>query len=297
VRTVVYPLLGGLYDLGFVRFSGVGLGNSLFNYFHAVRAAEQVEATILAPSWASLKPRRILTGAGSERFYGGLFIPHVSELVGVKKFALWASGRSAAVATVVDPELDAVVVPGRLNLTRAARFEFGRLHECRPWVRQRLLSISRRASRPNWGRGGFIALHIRLGDFVTASRAVLEAGQGTNLRIPVEWYVAVLHRLRTTYPAMPAVAFSDGSESELTPLLREGVRLSNNSSDLDDLFSMASATILVGANSTFSRWAAFLGDMPTVWFKTAKRAEKPTAKDVPIAYLDFDAAGFLELGL
>jgi hypothetical protein len=294
---MVYPVLGSVCDLRVIRLSGAGLGNAFYNYFHAVRAAEEIGATVIAPPWASLKPGTIIRRERSNRFYGGLLKPHFSELAGLSKLVNLARGQATAVESIVDPNEKARIVPGRLNLTKTARFEFGLLHEHRSGVRQRLLSISRKPITPNWGRGGFIALHVRLGDFAVATRAELELGTRPNLRIPLAWYAAVLRRLRITHPNLPAVAFSDGSDAELAPLLKEGVRLANNPSDLDDLLSLASATILVGANSTFSQWAAFLGDMPTVWFKSARHGEKPTGQHVSIAYLDFDAAGPLDLSV
>ena len=53
---------------------------------------------------------------------------------------------------------------------------------------------------------------------------------------------------------------------------------------MTDLRAMAGASLLVGSNSTYSRWAAFLGNMPSIWLKTDAEAEKPTAADAPICY-------------
>jgi hypothetical protein len=297
MRTVVYPLLGSVYDLRFARLSGAGLGNSFFNYFHAISAAEEINARVLAPAWLSFKRGPILRGDRSKRFYLGLFKPHASEVSGLLRIVDLVRGHSTAVVSVIDPDQKGKLVPGRLNFAKVARFEFGRLHNRRAWVRQRLLAISRKSISPTWGRGGFIGIHIRLGDFAVATRSEIETGRQANLRIPIDWYAAVLRRLRSTYPDMPVVVCSDGHEAELAPLLDQGARLSANSSDLDDLLLLASASILVGANSTYSQWAAFLGDMPSVWFSTVKRAEKPTGKDIPVAYLDYDGGGLLDLGL
>jgi hypothetical protein len=51
---------------------------------------------------------------------------------------------------------------------------------------------------------------------------------------------------------------------------------------------MAGASILVGSNSTYSRWAAFLGNMPSIWLKTSVEAEKPSADETPILYTSLD---------
>ena len=62
---------------------------------------------------------------------------------------------------------------------------------------------------------------------------------------------------------------------------------------MTDLLMMSGASILVGSNSTYSRWAAFLGDMPSIWLRGAKIAkdfaeERPTSPSTPILYAPMD---------
>ena len=85
--------------------------------------------------------------------------------------------------------------------------------------------------------------------------------------------------------------FSDGDETELASILAiEGVSLLRGATDVDDLLALAQARLLVGSNSTFSRWAAFLGNMPSIWPNTSLR-EQPTNYETPIIYVadDFEA--------
>ncbi len=113
-----------------------------------------------------------------------------------------------------------------------------------------------------------IAVHVRRGDFAPpGSDKVLREGHG-NYRIPIEWYVQALRAIRSRLPlGIQADVFSDGRPSELAALLAEpDTRQHPAVSAATDLLAMASAAALIGSGSTFSRWAAFLGQVPSVWF-------------------------------
>jgi len=67
--TLVYPALGSVRDLWFVRMSGSGLGNAFYNYFQAVALADQCDATVIVPPWFSVKIGPMLRGQSGKRFY------------------------------------------------------------------------------------------------------------------------------------------------------------------------------------------------------------------------------------
>ena len=73
------------------------------------------------------------------------------------------------------------------------------------------------------------------------------------------------------------------------PLLEMGATLYRSGSDMTDLLAMSGASILVGSNSTYSRWAVFLGDMPSIWVKREVQEEKPSGAETPILYVPIDA--------
>jgi hypothetical protein len=78
---------------------------------------------------------------------------------------------------------------------------------------------------------------------------------------------------------MPVRIFTDGHEHELADLLRiPGVALQREPNDISDLLALSQARLIIGSNSTFSRWAAFLGNMPGIWFKTNRVPERPNDK-------------------
>ncbi len=291
--TVVYPVLGtDVCDLWFMRVSGWGLGNCFFTYFHAVTLADAHGAALITPPWFSLKIGPLVRRERSKRSYWGVFRPFAGEIVGLEKLLLLLRTYRRRVRVDVGGMTPPVLVEGALNLVASRKFTFVGLHAYRARIRERMLGMVNDPLPPNhrWGSGGYIALHVRLGDFVTlAPAAVVDAVQG-NVRIPMSWYVNVLTALQRRYGDTPVRVFSDGEEDALRPLLDRGATLERTGSDMTDLLALSGASLLVGSNSTYSRWAAFLGDMPSIWLQTTTRPEKPSAADTPILYVPLDAA-------
>ena len=289
--TIVYPVLGSNADLWFMRVAGHGLGNCFYTYFHAVALAERYGATVVAPAWFTLKLGPLLRGEGSKRLYWRMFKPFAGEIHGSRK--LFTLLRSYPRRTIlrVGESVEPVVVRGALNCIVSSKFTFEGLHALRSLIRERILGT---ANDPvptdhRWGEGGYIAVHIRLGDFAEAVDHRLVSSGQPNLRIPMTWYLSLVRALRKRYSDKDIYIFSDGDERMLRPLLDQGAKLYRTGSDMTDLLAMSGASVLVGSNSTYSRWAAFLGNMPSIWLKTTAHVEKPTAAETPIMYVPLDA--------
>lgn len=281
---MLYPMLSGFRDAYWLRISGDGLGNSFFAYFHSVVLAKTQHAQIITPPWLSLKPLRILAGRLRERSYWGTFRAHPDEIRGLHKLALlFRPALEYNVATQDEP------LDNRLYRVTCKPFTFRSLHDHRQLIRDRLLAISveQPPSGFSWGAGEYAAVHVRLGDFSTATPEQLHSGK-SNLRIPLHWYIRVIDAIRSVAPGLPICVISDGSESALAPLVDRGGKISRSGSDMGDLFALAGASLLVGSNSTYSRWAAFLGDMPSIWLDTEMQHEKPTARETPIAFVGLE---------
>jgi hypothetical protein len=291
--TLIYPVLGtDVVDLWFMRVSGYGLGNCFYSYFHAVVLAEKYRAAIIAPPWFSLKMGPLLRGERSKRLYWRMFRPFAGEIHGIKKLRTLLRSYRKRVIVTVGESMEPVVVRGALNFVVSGKFTFCGLHAHRALIRDRLMGTVNDAAPANhiWGGGSYIAVHIRLGDFAEAAEhSVVNTTQG-NLRIPMIWYMNLTRALRKRYRDKPIYIFSDGDEKTLRPILDQGATLYRSGSDMTDLLALAGASILVGSNSTYSRWAAFLGNMPSIWLKTAASVEKPSAPDAPILYVPIDSA-------
>jgi hypothetical protein len=177
-----------------------------------------------------------------------------------------------------------------LTIVEATEFTFVGLHSHRDMIRTRLLEIliAPPTGAPKWGAGDYAAAHIRLGDFKAAQSQSLQRSFRDGERIPLVWYQHVIRRVRAILPELPVHIFSDGHEHELADLLAiDGVRLWREPNDVADLLALAQARLLIGSNSTFARWAAFLGNMPSVWPNIELR-EQPTDEATPILYVADD---------
>lgn len=289
---LIYPHLPGARDLAVARIGGSGLGNCFFTYFHAFRLSLEGKARMVAPTWRSIRIGPLLRGERTLRHYSRELKSHPDEMQGARRLWLLATGEQAvsdALVTRLDGDVPSA---GRGDLIRveASRFTFVGLHEYREHIRRRLLDIMvHRPQTPSWGAGGYIAAHVRLGDFAVATQGQLETGRSDNLRVPLSWYAQAIALLRAEKPGVPVRIYSDGRAADLAELLKiDGVSLHAEPGDVDDLLSLASADILIGSESTFSRWAAFLGNMPSIWLRTAAGRERPTSADTPIAYLGFE---------
>ena len=289
---VIYPQFPGGRDFAVVRLGGAGLGNCLYPYFHAVVVAQQNRGQLIAPTWPSIKIGPLLRRERTLRQYGTMLRAHPDEIAGVAKLvrlALLWSGHSRLVVRVGQPGhpaasgLTIVEVPTH-------EFTFVGLHPHRDLIRKRLIEILVAPPRnpPDWGAGAHAAAHIRLGDFRASQSDDLRRSFRDGERIPLAWYVRAIKQVRSIYPELPLYLFSDGQEHELAEVTRiEGVTLRREPNDVADLLALANARLLIGSNSTFSRWAAFLGNMPSIWPNTQLR-EKPTAAETPILYLTDD---------
>ena len=293
--TIVYPAIGAEWDLWVARVSGHGLGNCFYCYFHAVILAESLGATVIFPPWLSLKIGPMLRGASTKRFYWRMFKPYPGERAGFAKFVTLLSKYHRRKLIHIDGACEPSLVRGSLNVVNARKFTFVGLHAHRAIIRERLLGIINDPVPPHhaWGRGGYIAVHVRLSDFAVVDPSVISQ-EIANVRIPLSWYGQVIAALREQFPQKPIYVFSDGKERELKPLLELGAKIYRSGSDMTDLLAMAGASLVVGSNSTYSRWAVFLGNMPSIWLKMRQQAEKPSDADTPILYVSMDHAGPLQ---
>ncbi|MDD6826551.1 MAG: alpha-1,2-fucosyltransferase [Oscillospiraceae bacterium] len=100
-----------------------------------------------------------------------------------------------------------------------------------------------------------IAVHIRLGDFPEEHRT------------PLEWYKEkiIAKGMECNYRFL---LFSDGTDEELKDLMAipnvERVFFGNA---IADIYAISKCCFMIGSDSTFSGWGAFLGQVPCVFFR------------------------------
>jgi hypothetical protein len=135
------------------------------------------------------------------------------------------------------------------------------LERLRSATRDRWLHLVDQVTEP------IIGINVRLGnDFRTAQSTQDYSTQGA-IKTPLAWYIASLEGVRQ-YLGRPikAIVVSDGTRAALAPLLElENVDFWRPGCAISDLLVLAKASVLIASGgSSFSAWAAFLGQKPTI---------------------------------
>jgi hypothetical protein len=123
-----------------------------------------------------------------------------------------------------------------------------------------------------------IGINVRLGNDFAAARSPGDFYSRGTLKTPLSWYTGCLQLIREQvgFPVR-AIVTSDGTENDLEQLLDLGnVIFARPGCAISDLLLMAKSKVLIASGgSSFSAWASFLGQMPTIthpgqslaWFK------------------------------
>lgn len=258
-----------------------GLGNRLFPWARCYVFSQANRVPMLAPDWWQLRPGAILRREADWRIYGDLFRQKTDEIGGLEKWWLQWQGRQVAEPEkLLGPQMLMPDSTGPVLYTfRGWQEYFSQLNGWQTLIYTGLQNIT----RPHWLQAiaGFwdvpIGIHVRRGDFATPQSANDLLTKG-GMRTPLKWFVDTLACIRSVlgYTAK-AYVVSDGRPEELADLLGvEDVVGIQTGSAIADLLLLARSKILIASGgSTFSAWAAFLGQMPTVsypgqsltWFK------------------------------
>jgi hypothetical protein len=140
-------------------------------------------------------------------------------------------------------------------------------------LREALTQMTRPAVRPDIVGTPHIAVHVRRGDFTVPQADDVTRGL-TNRQLDIHWYVSALRKVRGGLPGTQGrtLVYSDGTDAELAPLLSEPevTRVAMRPA-ITHVLAMADAQCFIASGSTFSMWASFLGQMPTIWFPGQRR--------------------------
>jgi hypothetical protein len=253
-----------------------GLGNMLLVWARAMVFAEINHLPIQQPNWYTLHIGPWLRQEKCKRYYGSFFhsngyqsalsvylngLGHQKHLhfnPAIQPFETsappyQASGRHVFVFDTLPPWHD--------YFQELKEFHTVVKDKLYDYVRPSVLKAILNQPAPE------IGIHIRRGDYQ-------EPKAGDDFRIqrhaytPLNWYVETLKRIRQVAGwDVPATIFSDGYATELQAILElPQVSLSAETSALFDLLTMSRSRLLVGScHSSFSSWASYLGQCPTLW--------------------------------
>lgn len=248
---------------GYPKLVKAGLGHMLGAWGRCFLWCRQSQSQMIAPKWFQFRIGPYLRNEKDKRQYHKFF--HSNGYIdGIWRLWLLGGGEKATEA-----EFDSFLWSKR---TRIKVFYedtgFSELNGHHEILRNELIRITRPVFLHNAVVSEpAIGVHVRRGDFSTpVNSSVISTGK-KNVQIPIEWYLDAIRTLRSDLgKRLPVRLFSDGDEDDLRPLLLEGeVILMPNRAAITDLFTMSQSNIFIGSGSGFSQWAAFLGQMPTIW--------------------------------
>ncbi|MCL6442605.1 MAG: alpha-1,2-fucosyltransferase [Alicyclobacillus sp.] len=262
---------------GYPSLERTGLANMLFPWARCMLWCKDHDVPMLAPKWAKLRLGPYLRRERDKRNYQFLFT-NKSYISGLHREYVLATYRRITEVqlkdgpfspNLADPKTRLVVAfSGMKGYFEAFSSRWTEVVEelkkiTKPYYREPVLPID---------GGGFIGIHVRLGDFRTTTDR-LELRRVKNVRIPLDWYVEALSMLRSHLGPVRACVFSDGSDEDLRPILQmPRVQRVNDRSTISELWGMSRSSVLIASGSTFSMWGSFLGQVPAVWYPGQRRS-------------------------
>lgn len=245
-KKYVYPKLPAVKNTPFFRIGGTGIANGLFVYAKAIVEAKISNAQIIAPTWFNFSLGTYLRHQRDKRHYLGLF-KSTDEVSGLKRIILLFFGKRSSDANLND---------GKVHVVEGIYDFFVPLIEHHKYVSEYIMKhINPKILKDvnSFDFKGCIAVHIRLGDFPLERR------------IPMDWYCK---QIAEYGKGKKVLVFSDGQDEELSEILEiNGVERAFFGGAIQDIVAMSRCEFIVGSNSSFSAWAAFLGQVPCSFYK------------------------------
>ena len=242
-----FASLGYLESIG-IRLGGAGLGNILFPWATALVFAKNNNLQRIQTTWKNLKIGTFLRKERDKRMYMDLFTGD-DGISGFKKF--WILNFTNQVKCFSD--MDSLFEP------------FKNDHVL---VKAELLNIisPHHVKKAMEFNSNSIAIHIRMGDFRNPDNEDVLRKGAWNYRLPIQWYKNIISKIREVSD-MPIYIFSDAKNTELKEILDiDNCNRAYFGSAISDMIALSRCKILVSSASTFSMWASFLGQIPTIWF-------------------------------
>lgn len=242
-------------DLGLFRSPGPGFGNLLFPISRALIGAQKFGGKFIYPTVRQIKVGPYLRNEPDKRTYGNLLRPRTAL-----EFQDWMASHTVK---RINEEDFSGQSQGRI-VYEGLKNQFYDLIDEQQYIKDFLEKNSRQQPTDNFQYD--IALHVRLGDFSPTDTP----GGGQSVRLPIEWYrtahAFAQNKLGSIHPK--TVLFSDAVSAELLETLQiKNIQIDNSANALQSMLLMTKARALIASRSTFSLWAAYLGQNYSFWPK------------------------------
>lgn len=260
------------WDFCGFRIGGAGLGNLLFPWARGIIFKNKYNTEKLNCTWSTVKVGTFIRKEKDKRTYHNIFFE--DYVGGIKKFLLLLLAKKITESEAQNLNSLKGKIPIVINF-EGMRNQMNDILDHSTLVKEELYKMVRKKhielSEKN--KPEAIGIHIRLGDFYKPqSESEIRKGL-TNCRLPLEWYIEIINKIRTEARANIKVSvFSDGTDEELAVILNlPNVERAVGGSAISDLLSLSKGKILIASNSTFSLWASYLGRPHTIWFPGTHR--------------------------
>jgi len=251
------------------KIGRAGLGNCLLVWARAFVCAKQNGFGMLAPQWVQPRLGAVIRREPVTRFYTAEFTNR-GYVGGWRKWWILRRGERVAEPALSDFRPDLSNANNRFRV-----IEFDGLADYFTGLiphKEEIYAELKRIAHPQALAGAekvkapFIAVNIRRGDMTRQKKIPLDK---ILQYTPDEWFVAAITALRakSKWRDLPIKIISDGTRDELRDILRlPGCELVTTGKAVGDILLMAKASLLVATGySTFSMWASFFGEMPTIY--------------------------------
>jgi hypothetical protein len=261
--------------LVYPKLPKAGLGNMLLVWARAALFAQVNSLSVVAPTWGKMTIGPYLRGERDKRHYGNLFSnkDYVSKanyfLANLKKKHLHYN---PVISKIELSNLEPKEVDCHLFIfTQLPHWSdfFVDLKEYQPTIKDKLFSNIRPSLLTNISRRTtpHIGLHIRMGDF-RILKSEEDFPKFGGVRTPFSWFIRVIDAIREIAGYdVPVTIFSDGYDYELSELLKlPQIFRASTASALSDMLTLSGSKLLItSSGSTFSYWASYLGQPPTIY--------------------------------
>jgi hypothetical protein len=241
--------LPSVSDLFIIRYRGSGISNCLFVAARAFLIAQKNGWPIINPTWANMVIGPYLRGEKDKRHYFGLF--KKTGISGIAKIFYLLFLKKIKYENSTSGAQGIIVIEGLGNYFQDLIYEQSK-------VKFFIYGILRKEIISNFENVDFsnkIGIHIRLGDYPIERRK------------EINWYVEILKSIKyLRNDQYTFFVFSDGSDKELIELLYQSqVRRVFFGNAISDIIALSKCRLIIGSDSTFSGWAAYLEQTPIIF--------------------------------
>ena len=248
----------GGFNIRIARIGGPGLANLLWLWSKMVVAHELTGLPMVWPEWRQIKPRSLLRGEFSMGYYPRFFSKSESY---ISQPLCYSRGRFVmADEEIMAGCLQELIQPKVVYGFSYLRDPFEGLYESKQVVRDAFLEICPPCYLRTKKTSEFtIVAHVRRGDF-------RQLGLGAQIQDYIYAIKRLVEVFKSRVPRVLVCTDALPSDQAFWSIMPKEVEVARGSNALEDLCLMMSADVLIGtARSSYSRAAAYLGDMPVLW--------------------------------